>query len=75
MVDAKRCGFGQNLFKGGSKRCVIITAAVLLAVAAGIVVLAVELHKKSRTPSYPLTVILPLYIYPTPGAWDPLYTA
>jgi hypothetical protein len=49
---------------------------ILLAVAvlALVIPLAVMFgRKKARTPDS--SILVPLYIYPSPGAWDPLYTA
>jgi len=49
---------------------------ILLAVAvvAIVVPLAVMFGKKKGSPPH-ATVLVPLYVYPSPGAWDPLFTA
>lgn len=43
------------------------------------VALALSFSIASAAPAPPIsqanTVLVPLYIYPTPGAWDPLYQA
>jgi hypothetical protein len=49
-------------------------ALLTVAVVALVVPLAVMFgRKKSGSPRS--NVLIPLYVYPSPGAWDPLFTA
>lgn len=49
----------------------IVFAITILAI---IIPLAVMFRKKKATPPK-ANVLVPLYVYPSPGAWDPLFTA
>lgn len=51
----------------------IISAAVIVALLVLIVPLATILPNRRRSHGLPSSILLPLYIYPVPGAWDPLF--
>lgn len=58
------------------KRCTVGGALLALVVLVlTIVVPCVVLLRDRVAPVQPVSVLLPLYIYPTDGAWDPLFTA
>ncbi|RFU27107.1 hypothetical protein B7463_g9239, partial [Scytalidium lignicola] len=52
----------------------LIWIVLLLIVIAIVVPLAVMFGKKDKSPPHS-DVLIPLYVYPSPGAWDPLYKA
>jgi flagellar basal body-associated protein FliL len=57
-----------------SRRSLFIIAIIVIVVILAIVIpLAVVLPRKNRSHGETSTVIVPLYIYPDVGAWDPLY--
>jgi hypothetical protein len=60
-----------------TRKCLAIIVTILLFVALAVALLGWGIHKavtRNESPAfYPLAVILPLYVYPEPGAWDPLY--
>jgi hypothetical protein len=51
--------------------CILLAIAVL----AVVIPVAVMFGKKKKASTPKSTVIVPLYVYPTPGAWEPLFTA
>jgi len=55
----------------------IIAAIVVLAVIVAIVIPVgiIVSKKKPNVKGIASTIIVPLYIYPGPNAWDPLYNA
>ncbi|RMD42867.1 hypothetical protein DV735_g2291, partial [Chaetothyriales sp. CBS 134920] len=55
------------------RRIAIIVVVVIAALCALIIPLAVVLPGKGRPHGEPSSVLLPLYVYPSPGAWDPLH--
>jgi hypothetical protein len=67
----------SHLPRGKSRRfkCYTLICAMIVAILLAIVVpLAVILPRNSAvTKGVKSTVLVPLYIYPAPGAWDPLY--
>ena len=73
-LEASSKGRTYNPFKGRSSKCKVITAGIVLFVCVGAALLGWGLHKLLHK-TYPMTVFLPLWIYPEVGAWDPLYTA
>jgi predicted neutral ceramidase superfamily lipid hydrolase len=84
-MEAKGTGVPQALrrnakrFKGFTntkriKYISIISVVVFLAILALIILLAVILPRRIKLPkSFASTVLVPLYIYPIDGAWEPLY--
>ena len=50
----------------------MLLIAIIVGVAVGI---GVSLSEKKEPRNLPTTVLVPLYIYPNPGAWDPLFRA
>jgi hypothetical protein len=57
-------------------KCISIILAVVLAVVIAIVVpLAVLFSKRSGSQGQKATFLIPLYIFPAPKAWDPLFDA
>lgn len=52
----------------------ILWTLLIIAILALVLPLAIMFGRKNRK-SPPSTVLVPLYIYPDPGAWDPLFTA
>lgn len=59
-----------------SKWCITIVVAVVLTIVVAIVVgVAVSLSEKKERRNLAATILLPLYIYPDPEAWDPLFDA
>jgi hypothetical protein len=70
----KKQGIFSNPFRGRSTKCKLLTGAIVLV---GIIIAALigwGISKAvKKTPI--VSVILPLYIYPGEGAWDPVYTA
>ena len=69
-----------SLFKQGkqgrSRRFKIILAAVVIVVLLLIIIpLAVVLPKRKKSTHPICSILLPLYIYPADGAWDPIFQA
>jgi hypothetical protein len=59
-----------------SKFCITISVAVVVAVLVAIVVpVAVTLSQRRQPRDLSTTVLVPLYLYPDPGAWEPLFDA
>jgi hypothetical protein len=56
-----------------SRRTLIWTTLTAVAILALVVPLAVMFGRKHKAPPK-VSVLVPLYVYPFPGAWDPLYT-
>jgi hypothetical protein len=57
-----------------SRRCVSIVCVVAAVVILAIVIpVAVVFSRRKHSHGLASTVLVPLYIYPDPGAWDPLY--
>lgn len=52
---------------------IVVVIIVLVAVIVPIAVVMSRKHNSYGTPSS--TVLVPLYVYPEQGAWDPLYNA
>jgi hypothetical protein len=50
----------------------LLAAITVLAI---VIPLAVMFGKKKKTPPQKSSVLVPLYVYPAPGAWEPLFTA
>jgi hypothetical protein len=68
----------RTLRRKQSKRskCLTIAGVILFLVILAIVIpLAVILPRKKQSKGLKSTAIIPLYIYPEAGAWDPLYEA
>ncbi|RMZ88306.1 hypothetical protein DV736_g4461, partial [Chaetothyriales sp. CBS 134916] len=55
------------------RRISLISVVVVAALLVLIIPLAIILPRKGRPHGLPSSVLLPLYIYPSPGAWDPLH--
>ncbi|KAG9234923.1 Spherulation-specific family 4 [Amylocarpus encephaloides] len=74
---AKNATSSSRVFRGRSKRfkCWSIISVVLLVIILAVVIpIAVIFSRRSSTvKGIKSTVLVPLYIYPSPGAWDPLY--
>jgi hypothetical protein len=64
-----------KLWSGRSKKCRYVTYFILADVFVVIGLIILGLVTGLRQPSDPVSVIVPLYLYPSEGAWDPLYTA
>ena len=64
-----------NPFEGRSTQCKLVTVGL----GAFFVVLVITLLAwgipKALQKDPAVSVLLPLYVYPTPGAWDPVYNA
>ena len=59
-----------------SKWCITAVVVVVLVVVAAVVAgVAVALSNKKESRGLLTTILVPLYIYPDPGAWDPLLKA
>jgi len=58
--------------KSGRIRWLLVALVVLLAI---IIPLAVILPRQKASAGLRSTILVPLYIYPGPGAWDALYDA
>jgi hypothetical protein len=70
--NAKRLGCFKNPKR--IKYISIISVVIFLAILALIISLAVILPKRTKLPKgLASTVLVPLYIYPLDGAWEPLY--
>jgi hypothetical protein len=63
-----------NTFRGRSRKWKIVATAVGLFLLIVIILLACIPKFLHKNPP-PTSIIVPLYIYPEEGAWDPLYTA
>jgi hypothetical protein len=75
MSEGKPKSFRWNPFQGRSRRCKIIVIAVVLFICVAAALLGWGIHKAVQKTYNNMAVILPLYIYPFEGVWDPLYTA
>jgi hypothetical protein len=70
--NAKRIKCFKNTKR--TKYISIISVVIFLAILALIISLAVILPRRTKLPtSFASTVLVPLYIYPIDGAWEPLY--
>jgi hypothetical protein len=59
-----------------SRFCITISVAVVVAVLVAIVVpVAVTLSQRRQPRDLSTTILVPLYLYPDPGAWEPLFDA
>nr|OQO24450.1 hypothetical protein B0A51_10169 [Rachicladosporium sp. CCFEE 5018] len=59
-----------------SRKTWVIVAAVLLVVILAVVIpVAVVISRRHHSTGLPSEILLPLYIYPLAGAWEPLYNA
>lgn len=59
-----------------SKWCITISSIVIAAVLLAIIVPVAVIFSQKRQPrDFVTTVLVPLYIYPDPGAWEPLFDA
>ena len=71
--------YGTATPKRRSKICGIPKFIVWIILGFAIVVIVVPIivmfSKKKKGPPPKSNVLLPLYVYPAPGAWDPLFTA
>jgi hypothetical protein len=69
----------QRMKANCSSRVLGIPKYLLWTLAAVVVIVLVVplavMFGRKRAPPPPSNVLVPLYIYPDPGAWDPLYTA
>ena len=65
----------SNPFRERSTKCKIFSSviAVVIGVATGLIIWGI--YKAVHKVAIGVAVILPLYIYPEPGSWDPLYSA
>ena len=53
----------------------LIAAALTILILIVVIPLAVVLPRRARDMGPKSSVIVPLYVYPSPGAWDPLHQA
>ena len=53
----------------------LIAVAVAILTLIVVIPLAVVLSRRARGMGPKSSVIVPLYVYPSPGAWDPLHQA
>ena len=74
MATVKKHPSVATYFRKQSNKCKIYTAFLLVDVLILIGVLAFGITRALRRPTK-VSVIMPLYIYPDEGAWDPLYNA
>jgi hypothetical protein len=57
-----------------SRWCLSIACVVVVVVILAVVIpVAVVFSRRKHSNGLASTVLVPLYIYPDPGAWDPLY--
>jgi hypothetical protein len=74
MATAKKGFSAVTYFRKKSNRCKIYTAFILVDVLIVIALVSFGITRALKK-STNVSVIVPLYIYPNEGAWDPLYNA
>ena len=69
----KRTG-GCNPFRDRSRKCKITTGVIIFIIVVVVAsLIGWGVHKNKTQSSPTVSVIVPLYLYPSEGAWDPLY--
>jgi hypothetical protein len=58
-----------------SKRKYLLCALLAVTIIAIVVPVGVMFGKKKKASPPKSTILVPLYVYPAPGAWDPMLTA
>ncbi|KAI9733675.1 MAG: hypothetical protein M1834_003277 [Cirrosporium novae-zelandiae] len=63
----------MRLLQGRTKRFRLLLAAVITIIVLAIVIPIAVVFGRKHTMPPKSNVLVPLYVYPAPGAWDPLY--
>lgn len=74
MATVKKGSSLVGYFRERSNKCKIYSAFILAGILIVVGLIAFGISKAVRHPTN-VSVIVPLYIYPNEGAWDPLYNA
>jgi hypothetical protein len=70
-----RSQHNKGTYKATGQRRYLLWALLAIILLAIVVPLTVMFSKKKKSAPPKSTVLVPLYVYPAPGAWEPLFTA
>ncbi len=73
-MGLKGCQTSRNSKNFATRRFLIFILPVI-SILAIVIVVAVMFGRKKNAAMLKSDVLVPLYVYPLPAAWDPLFTA